>query len=185
MPSTNDWRRSCSTNSRAFWKLGVPGPIWSTSSPNVWWSFDAGAERCAGFFDVIDPLKDLVSVQRLNAPQVIMLGQELPQIFPDLFVWFKFNQSKCLSSINQFHLWDSFMFNSSINVLKFHQFHLLYSFCFSINHFEHFNLIRKVTGCRNSPGEHRKVHSSGTTHGPSDLSQERWFVYRGGRWKKK
>lgn len=34
------------------------------------------AERCAGFFDVIDPLKDLVSVQQLSAPQVIMLGQE-------------------------------------------------------------------------------------------------------------
>ena len=28
-----------------------------------------GAERCAGFFDVIDPLKDLVSVEQLNAPQ--------------------------------------------------------------------------------------------------------------------
>jgi hypothetical protein len=28
-----------------------------------------GAERCAGFFDVIDPLKDLVSVQQLSAPQ--------------------------------------------------------------------------------------------------------------------
>ncbi|CAJ1455023.1 unnamed protein product, partial [Effrenium voratum] len=34
------------------------------------------AERCAGFFDVIDPLKDLVSVEQLSAPQVIMLGQE-------------------------------------------------------------------------------------------------------------
>eukprot|EP00434_Breviolum_minutum_P021088 symbB.v1.2.018605.t1/scaffold1491.1/size115652/4 len=34
------------------------------------------AERCAGFFDVIDPLKDLVAVEKLNAPQVIMLGQE-------------------------------------------------------------------------------------------------------------
>ena len=29
-----------------------------------------GAERCAGFFDVIDPLKDLVAVEKLNAPQV-------------------------------------------------------------------------------------------------------------------
>ncbi|CAK9113924.1 Dynactin subunit 1 (150 kDa dynein-associated polypeptide) (DAP-150) (DP-150) (p150-glued) [Durusdinium trenchii] len=34
------------------------------------------AERCAGFFDVIDPLKDLVAVEQLTAPQVIMLGQE-------------------------------------------------------------------------------------------------------------
>jgi len=30
-----------------------------------------GAERCAGFFDVIDPLKDLVAVEKLNAPQVL------------------------------------------------------------------------------------------------------------------
>ena len=36
----------------------------------------AGAERCAGFFDVIDPLKDLVALKQLAAPQVIMLGQE-------------------------------------------------------------------------------------------------------------
>lgn len=28
-----------------------------------------GAERCAGFFDVIDPLKDLVAVEQLTAPQ--------------------------------------------------------------------------------------------------------------------
>ena len=34
------------------------------------------AERCAGFFDVIDPLKELVEREHWSAPQVIMLGQE-------------------------------------------------------------------------------------------------------------
>eukprot|EP00929_Paragymnodinium_shiwhaense_P024246 TRINITY_DN14981_c0_g1_i1.p1 TRINITY_DN14981_c0_g1~~TRINITY_DN14981_c0_g1_i1.p1 ORF type:complete len:1589 (-),score=374.84 TRINITY_DN14981_c0_g1_i1:70-4836(-) len=34
------------------------------------------AERCAGFFDVIDPLKDLFSDLSWHAPQVITIGQE-------------------------------------------------------------------------------------------------------------
>eukprot|EP00929_Paragymnodinium_shiwhaense_P091172 TRINITY_DN51204_c0_g1_i1.p1 TRINITY_DN51204_c0_g1~~TRINITY_DN51204_c0_g1_i1.p1 ORF type:complete len:1580 (+),score=438.80 TRINITY_DN51204_c0_g1_i1:194-4933(+) len=34
------------------------------------------AERCAGFFDVIDPLKDLFGEMHWHAPQVITMGQE-------------------------------------------------------------------------------------------------------------